>query len=97
MMPAYESADDPRAFRQERAAHRRAEALIRALLALTGQSATRQLLPFDPEAAREASRQHFLTLARSARALRPDWQPSAFLRRAIKARGLSWAELERAL
>jgi hypothetical protein len=97
--PAYQTADDPRAYRAERAAHERGRAVVELLLRATGAWPMPRALDAEDLAyaarARCSALAHFAQLTRIARdQWGTRWQPSRILTRAIERNGLTVAEVE---
>jgi hypothetical protein len=87
-MQDYEYADDPRAYRRERAAFERTKARCAPCLVLPAPSAEEQ------ERARLKAQAHFVAIATDALRRSPAWVPSRVLGRAMERCGL---EVERVL
>ena len=95
LVPFYETADDPRAYRREQAQADYARTLVELLVHATGAYFPRRERVVDHDRERERQLVHFAELAREGlRAWPTRWKPSALLLRALERRGLTWADVE---
>jgi hypothetical protein len=96
--PFYETADDPRAYRQEQLSASYGRALCALLVRASGYYDEPRLAAEEDARARASMLAHFAELAREARSKwGARWQPSGLLLRALARRNATWADVEAAL
>ena len=93
--PLHETADDPRAYRQDQLRASYGRALCALLVRALGCYDEPALAAEEDARARASMLAHFAELARDGRARWGQrWQPSGLLLRALDRRGLTWADVE---
>jgi hypothetical protein len=91
----YETADDPRAYRQDQLRASYARALVALLVRANGCYDEPALAAEEDARARASMLSHFADIARDARRKWGDrWQPSGLLLRALARRNATWADVE---
>jgi hypothetical protein len=97
MLNAYEMADDPRAYRAERAAYERGRALVTLLVRATGAYVEPARAPLDDAPRKQRALAYWSDFVRERRygfLGRPDWQPSAMQQHYLARCGVTMAEIE---
>jgi hypothetical protein len=93
--PLHETADDPRAYRQEQRSASYARALCALLVRATGCYDEPAIAAEEDARARASMLAHFASIARDARSKwGARWRPSALLLRALARRNATWADVE---
>jgi hypothetical protein len=93
--PLHETADDPRAYRQDQLRASYGRALVALLVRATGCYDEPSLAAEEDARARASMLAHFADIARDARSKwGARWQPSMLLLRALARRNATWADVE---